>query len=453
MGKDKTKMEDIKIMHEKAMCFAEKALALKKNGDIEKSFCLFRNALNLSIDVAHLYDECYGEEPSRSIFYRSAASIAMYCYEIDVGEDLIDEAFEKDLFIKQKKELQIVKKFYNEFRAFIRSDYKHFSEYLIDGFEALESDGVKVFYPMDNYLNADKGFVQCFCYMYDSFDRDVKSNFEKGLLDAFKKMNLKTMSCDVVKYVLEVVGYICGYESAYYIGRRIYFMDNVCKESNLNCVVYGAGIDVIKYISTNCNSLDVNIIKDIITSGRFLSEKVFVAFLALCRVEPAQFPQHLKLLRLYIKEEMNKNSIKFAEEACEMINEFINCVSLNVISEKIVNLDLSPNIIEKKVGDNWFVDVLLKGGCAPLEIYVNSKGNLAVIRKNIIMPECEIIIESNPGEYANVYKCLKNIYYNNSEEVNEELRENVDFDDYAIDLIKKQQGLSEKRSYQYISKN
>ena len=82
-------MSQIKELHEKAMYLAEMAVVTKLQGDFERANQLFRQAYENEAKAARLMPEEPSPEPTRSILYRSAASLALDCNEYREAERLI----------------------------------------------------------------------------------------------------------------------------------------------------------------------------------------------------------------------------------------------------------------------------------------------------------------------------------------------------------------------------
>ena len=82
-------MSQIKELHEEAMYLAEMAVVTKLKGDLERANQLFRQAYESEAKAARLMPDEPSPEPTRSILYRSAASLALDCNEYREAERLI----------------------------------------------------------------------------------------------------------------------------------------------------------------------------------------------------------------------------------------------------------------------------------------------------------------------------------------------------------------------------
>jgi hypothetical protein len=82
----------IKELHREAMERTDLALAAQRAGDAEKGQSLLRTAYELESQAAHLASQKPDSEPTKSILYRSAASIALDCGLNREAERLICEA-------------------------------------------------------------------------------------------------------------------------------------------------------------------------------------------------------------------------------------------------------------------------------------------------------------------------------------------------------------------------
>jgi hypothetical protein len=82
-------MKSIEQLHTEAMNFAEEAFILKYKEYVDEADKLFKKALLLEQEAAGQLPLCEDSEPTRSILYRSAASLALNTKEYDLSERLI----------------------------------------------------------------------------------------------------------------------------------------------------------------------------------------------------------------------------------------------------------------------------------------------------------------------------------------------------------------------------
>jgi len=82
-------MPNIKELHRQAMDLAEDGFLAKKKGDETKSLSLFSQALELEEMAAESLELCEESEPTRSILYRSAASLAFNIGDFRLCDRLI----------------------------------------------------------------------------------------------------------------------------------------------------------------------------------------------------------------------------------------------------------------------------------------------------------------------------------------------------------------------------
>lgn len=85
-------MNKTSILHEKAMEFWDEGFFAKREGKLSLANEKFRQALKFEIEAAEILKDKLDEEPSRSVLYRSAASMAMSCEEYRQAEKLIATA-------------------------------------------------------------------------------------------------------------------------------------------------------------------------------------------------------------------------------------------------------------------------------------------------------------------------------------------------------------------------
>ncbi len=86
MNAEKTR--HIRELHEKAMDMAETASVARLRGDAEQAERLYRQALRYEAGAAGMVPTLLSCEPSRSVLYRSAASLALDCGEVREAEQL-----------------------------------------------------------------------------------------------------------------------------------------------------------------------------------------------------------------------------------------------------------------------------------------------------------------------------------------------------------------------------
>ena len=74
------------------MEFSDRAFFAKREGDLISAMKFSRQGLELETQAAEILKDDLSEEPSRSVLYRSAASMAMSCKEYRQAEKLIATA-------------------------------------------------------------------------------------------------------------------------------------------------------------------------------------------------------------------------------------------------------------------------------------------------------------------------------------------------------------------------
>ena len=82
-------MKSIRELHKKAMDLAEMAFVAKLRGNLEKANQLSRQAFKNEAQAAKLVPNEPSSEPTRSVLYRSAASLALDCKKHHEAEQLI----------------------------------------------------------------------------------------------------------------------------------------------------------------------------------------------------------------------------------------------------------------------------------------------------------------------------------------------------------------------------
>lgn len=81
-------MSQVREQHRKAMSLLDEANVAKMRGDSEQSRDLWRQAFATEREAAELLTETYEHEPTRSILFRSAATLALDCGEYREAERL-----------------------------------------------------------------------------------------------------------------------------------------------------------------------------------------------------------------------------------------------------------------------------------------------------------------------------------------------------------------------------
>ena len=82
-------MNTVQELHNKAMELAEHALLAARASDKDQAADLNRQALDLEREAASQLPATIENEPSRSILYRSAATLALDCHEYEEAERLV----------------------------------------------------------------------------------------------------------------------------------------------------------------------------------------------------------------------------------------------------------------------------------------------------------------------------------------------------------------------------
>ncbi len=85
-------MKSINELHEAAMDLADQAFIARRKGDSDAANKLSRKAYEQELEAAEQLRDDLNAEPSRSVLYRSAASLAMECGETREAERLISIA-------------------------------------------------------------------------------------------------------------------------------------------------------------------------------------------------------------------------------------------------------------------------------------------------------------------------------------------------------------------------
>jgi hypothetical protein len=82
-------MTNVRELHSEAMRLAQLALIARHRGEYDKAETIARQAYEYENEAAHLVPEGEESEPTRSILFRSAASLAYQCGELLDAQRLI----------------------------------------------------------------------------------------------------------------------------------------------------------------------------------------------------------------------------------------------------------------------------------------------------------------------------------------------------------------------------
>lgn len=85
-------MKSVKDLHEKAMELADQAAVARRAGQTDDYERLTAEAMRFEIEAARTFAAEDGQEPSRSILFRSAATLAVESKELRIAEQLIAAA-------------------------------------------------------------------------------------------------------------------------------------------------------------------------------------------------------------------------------------------------------------------------------------------------------------------------------------------------------------------------
>ena len=82
-------MSTVKELHDRAMVLSGEAFVARLRGELEKARELSRQALPFEAEAASMLEDRFDAEPSRSVLFRSAASLALQCGEYEEAKRLI----------------------------------------------------------------------------------------------------------------------------------------------------------------------------------------------------------------------------------------------------------------------------------------------------------------------------------------------------------------------------
>jgi hypothetical protein len=83
------KQNNSKELHREAMKYAQDAIVADAKGGKTAAFTLYEQAFALEKEAANLFILSFEKEPTRSVLFRSAASLAMNCKQYDEAKRMI----------------------------------------------------------------------------------------------------------------------------------------------------------------------------------------------------------------------------------------------------------------------------------------------------------------------------------------------------------------------------
>ena len=86
---DRDSVQIAELAHREAMEFVDAAFLARRSGDVQKEREYNLQALDKERQAADAIQDCYDLEPSRSVLYRSAATLAFRCDELREAERLV----------------------------------------------------------------------------------------------------------------------------------------------------------------------------------------------------------------------------------------------------------------------------------------------------------------------------------------------------------------------------
>lgn len=89
-------MQEVIELHNEAMDLASQAMFLNMQGEVSRAIYFTREAFHKEKQAALLIANDYDMEPTRSVLYRSAATLALECMEVREAERLISSALSGD---------------------------------------------------------------------------------------------------------------------------------------------------------------------------------------------------------------------------------------------------------------------------------------------------------------------------------------------------------------------
>lgn len=337
------------------MSFAERAFIKKRQSDVVGASVLYGVALQYEAKAADLFKDDYTAEPTRSVLYRSAASLAMNCFNYEEAERLVKAALDGTPPIEIKEELvdifgrlEIIKKIkhYN-------SD--SFAQWFLCEFKNSIDNG------LPNYLDENSAnSISESLYVYNYLDHDMRLKYKDGLVQAFLLLEFNKSDISTIHKIINLSGIVKADLIIEPIIRK--FTDGFMNynDDNVGQFIFDSILEIIVNLSSVENGCSQ--INKLIESPYFKTHYALKTFIALSRINPGDFHNHLFVLRECFYD--MQSDVDFEDKANAVVNAFLQCIKkrIDIIAQNLQYLKLY-NVPESvsECNDYWFFKCLFVG--------------------------------------------------------------------------------------------
>lgn len=245
--------------------------------------------------------------------------------------------------------------------------FHEYSDWFEVGFYSyyFNDDNFKSFEPLHVYVGLTGDLIGELGEIYDALNPIAKINYRKGLAMAYSGLDENEKYIEIAESMMYLARLINAREMLEPIIQKVGngffgYVDGDKKKQ-----IFIKALDVVKRLS-DC-SIGPNYIKRMIGCQYFSYKYAPMAFIALCRSDPVNYPDHLYLLRYHFN--LLHKDINDKANMHITAKRFLSYVDMEIFCEKYFDLHLSDKPGAILVSDNWFAEAMFKGELAPLIIY------------------------------------------------------------------------------------
>lgn len=243
-------------------------------------------------------------------------------------------------------------------------DAASFAGWLRRGFEDIHNKERRLtaFAPLNYFVRRHGDLTGELKNIYEVLS--VQEQFRLGIAIALSGLPPTHRSVHIVRALLHLAGRVHATEimskAVQQVGNGFFGMSG----NNEGRELFALTLDIVAGMSPAHGVGDT--VRRLVASRFFDSGYVPRAFIALCRSEPEEFPNHLKLLRSHFAE---LHKMAGTEDAFITAHRFVQYVDLVVIRRNLWRLHLCAKpYIDPLDTDNWLAQALFIGENAPLEL-------------------------------------------------------------------------------------
>ncbi|MCK5320603.1 hypothetical protein KAJ61_04395 [Candidatus Parcubacteria bacterium] len=221
-----------------------------------------------------------------------------------------------------------------------------FADWLSHGFKDWHSDGVmKAFAPLNYFVGRLGGLTNNLKDIYDVFSGSAQMNFRFGIAQAISDLPTVRQSVPIIRSFLHLAGRINAREIFPVIVKQDFSNFFKMLEHNEGQELFALTLGIVAGMSPHHSAGDV--MRLLVDSRFFRYNYAPMAFIALCRAEPKEFPEHLRFLRRHFTKLHQKEG---TNNAFITARRFVKYVDPAIIEDKLWQIDFKD--------DNWLVTAM-----------------------------------------------------------------------------------------------